>query len=236
MPTSVTLPPNWRPLPTAGGSEPTVFRSAALSLATVEELSTCPSELTWFDLRIPAEVELDPQVEYPPTLRHRNTPLLDPEVTIIQGQKASMLQDLIDGTTTFGSGYIDMLEAAPERFAATLEALATVDGPVVIACQGGRDRSGLVSALLLSLAGTPREAVIADYVATNANLASDLARQPTGDMGDIMAQLDLTCRESDIEMVLEHLDSRGGIRGYLAPVLSEDRIDRLQVWARERLS
>src|SRR5205085_11613425 len=45
-------------------------------------------------------------------------------------------------------------------------------GPVVVHCMGGKDRTGLVVALALRLAGVAIDDVAADYAATAANLAS----------------------------------------------------------------
>ena len=57
-----------------------------------------------------------------------------------------------------------------ERFGAALAAIADADGPVVIHCMGGKDRTGLVAALLLRLAGVSREAIGADYALSGPNL------------------------------------------------------------------
>jgi hypothetical protein len=67
----------------------------------------------------------------------------------------------------FGSPlyYGPFLERHPERVARAVTAIARADpgGGVLVHCGGGRDRAGLISALLLSLAGVPPEDVAADY-------------------------------------------------------------------------
>jgi protein-tyrosine phosphatase len=51
-----------------------------------------------------------------------------------------------------------------DRFTDAVVAVARADpGGVLVHCQVGRDRTGLVSALLLSLAGVPAEEIAADY-------------------------------------------------------------------------
>lgn len=60
--------------------------------------------------------------------------------------------------------YRDNLERWPEKFVDIARAvLAAPPGGVVVHCAAGRDRTGMVLALLLAAAGVPREAIIADY-------------------------------------------------------------------------
>ncbi|MGW9381647.1 tyrosine-protein phosphatase [Streptomyces albidoflavus] len=60
--------------------------------------------------------------------------------------------------------YGPFLDHFPERVAATAEALAAAaPGGVAFHCAAGRDRTGLVSLLLLSLAGATPEEIAADY-------------------------------------------------------------------------
>ncbi|WP_446664989.1 tyrosine-protein phosphatase [Flexivirga sp. B27] len=53
----------------------------------------------------------------------------------------------------------------PGKFAAVFSAIASSPGPVLIHCAGGRDRTGMVCAMLLSLAGAEPESICADYEA-----------------------------------------------------------------------
>lgn len=64
---------------------------------------------------------------------------------------------------------------APRRFAPQYRRLfaSLLEGevPLVFNCAGGKDRTGLAAALLLSALGVPREAVFADYMLSNEMLA-----------------------------------------------------------------
>ncbi len=51
----------------------------------------------------------------------------------------------------------------PALVAAAVVAVAEAPGPVLLHCQGGRDRAGLLTALLLAVAGVETDAVVADY-------------------------------------------------------------------------
>jgi protein-tyrosine phosphatase len=71
-----------------------------------------------------------------------------------------------------GREYAWLLETGVERFSAAVTAVAEADGgPVVVHCAAGKDRTGLVVALMLRLAGVPLEEVVHDYVLSGLNLA-----------------------------------------------------------------
>ena len=60
--------------------------------------------------------------------------------------------------------YRVMVDASRERLAAVLTAIAEAPpGGVVVHCHAGRDRTGLVVALALHVAGATRESIAADY-------------------------------------------------------------------------
>jgi protein-tyrosine phosphatase len=98
----------------------------------------------------------------------------------------------LDGTPPY---YRPFLDAKPERVAAALTAIAQIpDGGVIFHCGSGRDRTGLISLLLLSLAGVTPEAIVADYELT------------LGQLTPLYAALGLDIEEFDVR---EHLKSRG---------------------------
>jgi protein tyrosine/serine phosphatase len=60
--------------------------------------------------------------------------------------------------------------------AAAVSAIAESEPGMVIHCLAGRDRTGIVVAVVLSAIGVPDEDIVADYVASDAELASDYVR------------------------------------------------------------
>jgi protein tyrosine/serine phosphatase len=63
--------------------------------------------------------------------------------------------------------FLPHLAAMPERTGTVLTALAeATDGGVLFHCMGGRDRTGMVSMVLLSIAGVEAEAIVDDYLET----------------------------------------------------------------------
>jgi protein-tyrosine phosphatase len=54
-----------------------------------------------------------------------------------------------------------------------VRAVASADGPVVVHCTAGKDRTGLVVALVLTVLELDRDIILADYSATAANLSGE---------------------------------------------------------------
>jgi protein-tyrosine phosphatase len=60
--------------------------------------------------------------------------------------------------------YTDMIRVGADKLALALRLIAEADvTPVVFHCAAGKDRTGLLAALLLSLLGVPAEYIAADY-------------------------------------------------------------------------
>lgn len=74
----------------------------------------------------------------------------------------STLQDL----------YGRMLEAAGPRVAGATAMVARARGPIFVHCAAGKDRTGLVVAVLLLAAGVEPDAVVSDYTSTSDNMAA----------------------------------------------------------------
>ena len=95
--------------------------------------------------------------------------------------------------------YGPWLERFPDRAGRVLEAIARAEpGGVAYHCVGGRDRTGLVTMLLLAFAGVPAELAAADYALSlehvpDALLAAFYAEQgttPAGVFAEVVAGVD----------------------------------------------
>ncbi|MFB7907718.1 tyrosine-protein phosphatase [Kitasatospora sp. NPDC001309] len=64
-----------------------------------------------------------------------------------------------------GEFYLLLAESAPEAVAAAVEA-TTRPGAVLLHCAAGKDRTGLLTALLLDLLGVPADRIVEDYART----------------------------------------------------------------------
>ena len=80
--------------------------------------------------------------------------------------------------TLMARKYMSYLTAASKNVVTALELISENAGhrPTVFHCAVGKDRSGVVAAILLSLLDVTREAIVADYVATAANMEPIMAR------------------------------------------------------------
>ena len=61
--------------------------------------------------------------------------------------------------------YADNLAFYPSKFCAVFTAIGSAPGSVLVHCAGGKDRTGMVIAMLLTLTGVEQEAIVADYEA-----------------------------------------------------------------------
>ena len=116
--------------------------------------------------------------------------------------------------------YVDMLERFQTRFAEAVVAVARAEeGAVLIHCHAGKDRTGLVVALLLAVAGVPDEVIAADYALSAANLEPlSLAWIHEADDVELREFRRRVCSSPAQAMieVLAELGARpGGVCGYL---------------------
>jgi protein-tyrosine phosphatase len=117
--------------------------------------------------------------------------------------------------------YLGYLRDRPDSIVAALRDAASAPGATIVHCAAGKDRTGVVAAFALAVAGARRDAIVADYVAKGERLAPLVARllaSPTYG-GDLHGRtLDShRPRAETMERVLELLDERhGGPVGWLA--------------------
>lgn len=74
------------------------------------------------------------------------------------------------------SVYTSYLRDRPDSVLAALAAIAHADGAVVVHCAAGKDRTGVIVALALDIAGVPRSAILADYLLTGERIDAILDR------------------------------------------------------------
>jgi protein-tyrosine phosphatase len=63
----------------------------------------------------------------------------------------------------FADAYVDLLDRLAPHYTDLFTRLAANEGPLAMNCSAGKDRTGVASALVLSVLGAPRATVIADY-------------------------------------------------------------------------
>jgi protein-tyrosine phosphatase len=147
------------------------------------------------------------------------------------------LASVDDVAEHYAYSYVDFLERYRDRFGRAVSAVADADGTVVVHCMGGKDRTGLVAALLLRLAGVSRETIAADYSLSAANLAPATEQWIESARDDAerakRRKLSGTPAEGMMRVLVEIEDRYGDVASYLlAAGLEEAQLRRL----RERLA
>ncbi|GAA3842506.1 tyrosine-protein phosphatase [Streptomyces phyllanthi] len=168
-------------LPTVDGrrvAHGRLFRSGHLAHATDEDASflTSLGLHTIFDFRNAADQKLEgPDVELP-GVRNVNLPLTDPAdgaefwKMVRDGDLDQLRSLLSDGKAAnrMIHSYRTIMTRRTDEHSQVLRALAEDSVPALMHCAAGKDRAGLSIAVTLLAVGVEREAIVADYLESNA--------------------------------------------------------------------
>ncbi|MET8676582.1 tyrosine-protein phosphatase [Streptomyces sp. NPDC004647] len=168
-------------LPAVGGSRirhGCLFRSGHLASATTEDAEYLGSLglHTIFDFRNSADVALEGPDVALPGVRHVNIPLTDPADgaefwrMVRDGELAQLRTALADGkgARRMTGTYRTIIRTRTAEHSQVLHALAEDSVPALMHCAAGKDRAGLSIAVTLLALGVERDAIEADYLASNA--------------------------------------------------------------------
>lgn len=176
--------PNFRDL---GGEETTdgykvrsglVFRSGHLANLTDDDMKRLADAglQTVVDFRPETEREITGIDRVPQDAGYVTIPIGDPRMAphvkrALEEGDFTVLPDLRDANRSLISGF------APE-LGRTLELAGDPSNlPLVFHCIGGKDRTGMAAALLLSILGVPREKVQDDYLQSNGRIGGTVPDQ-----------------------------------------------------------
>ena len=126
---------------------------------------------TVVDLRGDHEREDDPPTELPVAVLH--VPFMEASEAEWEeiGEELERLGEIPDVAEATRRAYVLFLERFKPNVGAAVRAVAEApEGGVVIHCVGGKDRTGLLTALLLHVAGVPTEDIAADYALSEKRL------------------------------------------------------------------
>jgi protein-tyrosine phosphatase len=202
-----------------------VFRSAnpdRLHNADLDKLRSLNIR-TIIDLRAPYELskryksvdhadKLSLPLDFQQTTRERLRPV------IYKRDAENVISDISNDI------YLEILDASGPAFRQVMELLASPDrSPVLIHCQAGKDRTGIIIALIMLAIGVERELIISDFMKSNEALLPYfkkifLIRKiiffgffPRRNM--LFA---VKVKQRNIESVLDRIEFQyGGIEGYL---------------------
>jgi len=164
---------------------------------------------TVIDLRTQSEATKFPSPfaapDYGP--EYRNLPVID-----------DALMTRVNETDGIPQRYRLMVDHRQQAFGQIFSALAGIDGPAVVHCYAGKDRTGLVAAMALSLAGVGDDAIAADYAETDVHLAERYAEWLASASPQRLASMrdELRCQPEWMLDLLAHIDRNwGGVAQYL---------------------
>lgn len=176
------------------------------------------------DLRGPSEIDLRPH-PFAGDPRYRLVPLIDPRRERSRDRSADRTLSMI---------YASSLDRNARCIVDGVAAIADApeDGGVVVHCAVGKDRTGMVVALILSALGVPPDEIADDYAISAECLREEfdeILATLEGQERARIAERTSARRETMLEM-LDHLRQRyGGAEEYLrAHGLGEDRLERLR--------
>jgi protein-tyrosine phosphatase len=128
------------------------------------------------------------------------------------------LEPSVELDNRIASIYLTYLADRPDSVLEALRVISRAEGAALVHCAAGKDRTGTVVALALSLVGADREAVIADYAASSERVQQILDRLlATETYADNLRDRPLDSHMTHAEtmrVLLDHLDAEyGGVRG-----------------------
>ncbi|MDR1440047.1 MAG: tyrosine-protein phosphatase [Clostridiales bacterium] len=164
------------------------------------------------DLRTPGELLAapDPQA-LKSAMGYRNIPLMSGEVADATRAGVSLAEAPSDFLPEF---YISLLRDGRDTIREIMGAMASAgNGGVVFHCAAGKDRTGVVAALLLGAAGVCREDILANYEVTHTYLRRNAAMM--GSAEGYPPEL-MQSRASSLGRALGYIGTEhGGIPQYL---------------------
>ena len=230
-------------LPTADGGE---TRAGAIVRAdSIHQLSETGWQAlvdhgirTVIDLRGDHEREDDPPAELPVEVVH--VPFMEAseaEWEEIAGEIEAAAAAAPNVASSTRDVYLIFLERFRDNVATAIRAVADAPpGGIVIHCVGGKDRTGLLSAFLLQLAGVPGNAIAADYALSEERLLPRheawFAAAESKEELERLQRISQTPAASMAGVFAELERRYGGVEGYLREAgVTEEELER----ARARL-
>jgi protein-tyrosine phosphatase len=210
-----------------------VFRSDALHLLTADDVTQFRDQLRIgqvIDLRSTAELRIDGRgLLGAEPIHFRHLPLFDGAATASRALPADM--DLADR-------YFSIVNHGMQPIGRVVTAIAESTDPTVYHCAAGKDRTGVISALLLGLLDVDDETIISDYALTQERL-QQITERLAADQGYWTAAIrtlppdTLHARPQTMIAFLEQLQAKyGSTRAYArAAGVSDRTLEQL----RERL-
>lgn len=156
-------------------------------------------------------------------VRYTELQVIGPEVLARRAEtRASSFAAGLPPARILSDGYIELLVLGAPAFARAFAAIIAPGGsPALVHCAIGKDRTGVLIALLLDAAGVDRAEIVADYARSGERMAPIIARwttsNPSAGLTEQLAAFTAMAVPETMEHVLDELHARwGGAAGYLS--------------------
>jgi protein tyrosine/serine phosphatase len=139
----------------------------------------------------------------------------DADVDRRRDNRASAFAAGTDPDTIIATGYAELLDLGRRAFVEALNGIAAPGGtPALVHCTAGKDRTGVLAALLLDVAGVERDVIIADYAATESRMPAILERIRSSsayqEVAEEVPAFIFGATETTMRHFLAHLDETWG--------------------------
>lgn len=213
-------------------------RTADLSRLTAADRDT----LAAAGVKLDIDLRTNDELQQSPDVLANDARFDYQRISLMGTEKMDLQKMMTSFPDSLGAAYVQWLGSNQPQFRDVFQRIAAQqDGAVLYHCTAGKDRTGIISGILLDLAGVPRADIVHNYAisahylegqpkdsAMNVQMMALIKQHP--EIARKMAGMGGTAPEN-MEMFLDALHAQyGGAAGYLKAVgLSEEEIHALQV-------
>ena len=152
-----------------------------------------------------------------------------------QSDREERLANGEEPAVIMADGYVHLLDLGRPAFAKAVTAIADDSGtPALFHCSAGKDRTGVLAALLLDVAGVEHDAIVADYALTTERIEAVFARLSGAAwftrLTEEVPAFVFGSQAETMDLFLKAIGDRwGDAAGYLASVgVTSETIDRIR--------
>lgn len=178
-------------------------------------------------------------------VRHAHHPVLREFLDVSDTIKAALLTEAADADRArypenpMCGHYLGYLENRPEEVIGALRSIATAPGAAIVHCAAGKDRTGVIVALALTVAEVEPDAIVADYAASDERIEAIIERLSrskmyAGGVNGVPVRAHAP-RAETMKAFLDQLVERyGGARAWLAANgFTDEEADQLRAKLRQ---
>lgn len=208
----------------------TLFRSDALHALSNSDVRHVRDELAMSDIvDLRSTFELTSEGRGPlgdEPIEFHHTPLFDGDPSASDRGMAAQMP--------LGDRYIGMMEMAHSKIANVVRILAHAQGGAVYHCAAGKDRTGVISAVLMGVLGVSDDLIVADYALSGERIDEIIARVMSmkgyQDTLNDMPEDTLHAHPESMETVVAGVAEKwGSMAGYLREGgLADEDVERLR--------